>query len=690
MKPLARLCLASVALAPALLAQTTPAPTTTSPHAGGTVGFVAPNEEAFIPEEPFDATTLSLRKVPVPRPFSLADYIADPAAVLVLGKALFWDMQVGSDGRMACASCHFHAGADNRSRAQLNPGLLVTDGTGKPASDRTFQVGTPVHQLTAGDFPFRKLANPDARTSAVLRDSNDVSGSQGVYSARLTGMQVVGASVNETKENLIDAIFHHGGSKTRRVTPRNSPSVINAVFNFRNFWDGRAQNVFNGVNNWGLRDEKAMVWYAPTTTSISKRKIYLENSSLASQAVGPVLSSFEMASAGREFIHAAKHLLLQRPLAKQQVHSEDSVLGLYRAPTTGLTIPTYGDLIRQAFKKEWWQANLQLTLDPNETEEMRIRRRWVAANNGLLDLDNENSRRLLTVSTETFTQMQANFALFFGLALQAYQSTLVSNDAPIDRYAEGDLTALTDAQKRGLEVFSNKGRCYECHVGAAFTSAAPAAVLEAGGAPKRVVKGAIELMHISPGVNFVYDAGYYNIGVRPNREDRGIGAPDPFGNALAESHLMKLGTFRKAQLTGYDEYFFVFPNDRFVAEGFFKTPGLRNVELTAPYFHNGGTLTLEQVVEFYNRGGDFNDVGHHEEVRPLGLTAQEKSDLVAFMKSLTDERVRYKRAPFDHPQLFITNGPANVATGSDNPADQLIEIPAVGAAGGTPTRNFLD
>jgi hypothetical protein len=153
---------------------------------------------------------------------------------------------------------------------------------------------------------------------------------------------------------------------------------------------------------------------------------------------------------------------------------------------------------------------------------------------------------------------------------------------------------------------------------------------------------------------------------------------------------MKLGTYRKAQLTGYDEYFFVFPNDRFVAEGFFKTPGLRNVELTAPYFHNGGTLTLEQVVDFYNRGGDFNEVGHHEEVRELGLTQQEKSDLVAFMKSLTDERVRYKRAPFDHPQLFITNGPANVATGSDNPADQLIEIPAVGAAGGTPTRNFLD
>ena len=124
--------------------------------------------------------------------------------------------------------------------------------------------------------------------------------------------------------------------------------------------------------------------------------------------------------------------------------------------------------------------------------------------------------------------------------------------------------------------------------------------------------------------------------------------------------------------------------------GKFKVGSLRNIELTAPYMHDGRFATLEQVVDFYNRGGDFNEVGHHEEVRELGLTQQEKSDLVAFMKSLTDERVRYKRAPFDHPQLFITNGPANVATGSDNPADQLIEIPAVGAAGGTPTRNFLD
>ena len=129
----------------------------------------------------------------------------------------------------------------------------------------------------------------------------------------------------------------------------------------------------------------------------------------------------------------------------------------------------------------------------------------------------------------------------------------------------------------------------------------------------------------------------------------------------------------------------------------FKTPLLRNVELTAPYFHNGGQATLLQVVNFYNRGGDFRE--HNAqfidfEIGKLNLTKQDLDDLVAFLKGLTDQRVLYRRAPFDSPQLFVPNGHRVVhgvaAVDSDGTAaDIMLEVPAVGRNGGAPLKGFL-
>ena len=121
--------------------------------------------------------------------------------------------------------------------------------------------------------------------------------------------------------------------------------------------------------------------------------------------------------------------------------------------------------------------------------------------------------------------------------------------------------------------------------------------------------------------------------------------------------------------------------------GAFKTPGLRNVELTGPYFHNGGKSTLMQVVDFYNRGGDFareNADNLDPDIRPLGLTEIEKVNLVKFLLSLTDERVRMKKAPFDHPSLCLPNGHSWTAPGSTtviNAPDQTACLPAVGRNG---------
>jgi hypothetical protein len=104
------------------------------------------------------------------------------------------------------------------------------------------------------------------------------------------------------------------------------------------------------------------------------------------------------------------------------------------------------------------------------------------------------------------------------------------------------------------------------------------------------------------------------------------------------------------------------------------------------------------VVDFYNRGGDFaeNNIDNLDiGIRNLNLSEEQKTSLVAFMQSLTDDRVRFERAPFDHPQLFITNGhpgDQNAVTddGSGQATTTLIELPAVGASGTTtPRPNFL-
>jgi hypothetical protein len=137
----------------------------------------------------------------------------------------------------------------------------------------------------------------------------------------------------------------------------------------------------------------------------------------------------------------------------------------------------------------------------------------------------------------------------------------------------------------------------------------------------------------------------------------------------------------------------------------FKAPQLRNVALTAPYYHNGSQLTLEQVVEFYDRGGDFVFGGSElplmdPNVQPLGLTRQEQKDLVDFMRyALTDARTPVQAAPFDHPELFVPNGHPVGANGypvqkdPDHPGQatlKMVQVPATGKSGGKPLPTFLE
>jgi len=632
----------------------------------------------------------SLKSLPVPEPPNLKDFVVDKQAAIVLGKAFFWDQQASSDNTVACASCHFHAGADNRLKNQLNPGQA--GGSNVFEAVGSGNKGGANYTLTAADFPFHRLSDPNDRESVVMYDSDDVAGSAGVFNSDYKK----NLGLVEQQTYYPDGVFQVGPVETRRVTGRNAPTVINAALNFRNFWDGRANFVFNGVTPFGPRDQDAQIWvddwYSDATGAMVERAVKahvrIPYAALASQAVGPALSAFEMSGAARAFSDLGHKMLAARPLVNQQVSTTDSVLAPYRHPFGYGLNTTYEALIKKAFQPEYWQV-------PDAT--------------------------FRASSGTSYRQIEANFTLFWGLAIQLYESTLISNDSRFDRYAAGDPTQLTAQEQLGLSIFtSDRGKCVNCHKGAEFTGASTRMVLGSQ-SDGFAGDGPIENMLMGDQTSAIYDNGFYNIGVTPAAQDVGIGGTDPWGNPLSFSRSYKnllQGIF------AFDSYTHSLdpcvwqvvggctavrsPDMRDAVDGSFKTPTLRNVELTGPYFHSGSYGTLEQVVEFYNRGGNMrrtaggdttgfgsNHSNFDSEVMPIGLSAQEKSALVAFLKSLTDDRVRYEKAPFDHPSLKVPNGHKGdnttvQTTDGVKANDDLLVLPAVGAAGLTaPIKPFL-
>jgi cytochrome c peroxidase len=114
--------------------------------------------------------------------------------------------------------------------------------------------------------------------------------------------------------------------------------------------------------------------------------------------------------------------------------------------------------------------------------------------------------------------------------------------------------------------------------------------------------------------------------------------------------------------------------------GEFRTPSLRNIELRAPYMHNGRFATLEEVIEFYNRGGDFDAPNKNRNIRPLNLSVQQKADLLAFLKRpLTDPRVAAQTFPFDRPQLYTesTRVPKIISSGIAGAGGIIPQITAI-------------
>jgi cytochrome c peroxidase len=192
-------------------------------------------------------------------------------------------------------------------------------------------------------------------------------------------------------------------------------------------------------------------------------------------------------------------------------------------------------------------------------------------------------------------------------AIAAFERTLVQKDTPLDRYLEGDESALSAEQVAGKALFEGKAGCIACHNGALTT-----------------------------------DETFHNIGV-------------PYAQRWEESGLAQI-TFRYEQYAkGVSEKIYRDVKDDLGLyyrtknawdKGKFRTPTLRYTLYTTPYMHNGAFYTLEEVVDFYNRGGVTED-GRTTDfpetksplIQPLGLTDEEQANLVTFLEAFSGEEI---------------------------------------------------
>ena len=189
-------------------------------------------------------------------------------------------------------------------------------------------------------------------------------------------------------------------------------------------------------------------------------------------------------------------------------------------------------------------------------------------------------------------------------AIASYERTQLSFDSPFDHFIAGDKNAIDDSARRGWELFNNQARCNKCHA----------------------------LTDTQRDVTFFTDNDFHNIGIGIIRHNVvalagqaeqliNSGDKEAVDRAAIQTDMSALGRF------------LVTKQEKDIAS--FKTPNIRNVLVTGPYFHDGSQETLWDVIDHYNKGAGLQNPYLDEDIQPLALTESDIDDLVAFMASLT-------------------------------------------------------
>ena len=195
-----------------------------------------------------------------------------------------------------------------------------------------------------------------------------------------------------------------------------------------------------------------------------------------------------------------------------------------------------------------------------------------------------------------------------GMAIASYERTLLSGDSPFDRWYYGrDPSRLDAAAERGFRLFTGKAGCSGCH--------------SVGAEHALFTDGGFHNTGIGYAASMLDEPGRRRVLVAPGEY---LALDSELVAQVSEPPPSDLGLYEITQD----------PADRWK----YRTPTLRNVALTAPYMHDGSLASLADVVAFYDRGGVPNE-GRDPRVRPLGLTAAERFELVAFLRSLTGSDV---------------------------------------------------
>jgi cytochrome c peroxidase len=198
-------------------------------------------------------------------------------------------------------------------------------------------------------------------------------------------------------------------------------------------------------------------------------------------------------------------------------------------------------------------------------------------------------------------------------AIASYERTQLSFDSPFDHFIAGEKNAIDDSAKRGWELFNNQARCNKCHA----------------------------LTDTARDVTNLIDNDFHNIGIlavrhkivplaRQAQQLINSGDASAIDRAAIQTDMSALGRF------------LITKQEKDIAS--FKTPNIRNVLVTGPYFHDGSQETLWDVIDHYNKGAGLQNPYLDQDIQPLALTESDIDDLVAFMASLTSPNYKEQGA----------------------------------------------